>query len=185
MIELLFVCLIIWMFYAWKTGKFSKENQEKNRAEFRKDWLKLKQDFKKAFTNSKSIEEDKLKLQAKKDYEYSLKLLGKSKPANSIPHSSTNYGHLPNIQYYRYVLEYKDSNGKITIRGVDITTVHKGYQNTRWYFNADTDDGERTFKSQRVIRLKDQWTNTVYETAEEIRKHLLSEHPIHQVKIDE
>lgn len=29
MIELLFVCLIIWMLYAWKTGKFSKENQEK------------------------------------------------------------------------------------------------------------------------------------------------------------
>ncbi|HBM2026531.1 TPA: hypothetical protein LUK61_003435, partial [Acinetobacter baumannii] len=89
MIELLFVCLIIWMLYAWKTGKFSKENQEKNRAEFRKDWLKLKQDFKKAFTNSKSLEEDKLKLQSKKDYEYTLKILGKSKTNSSSDNHHT------------------------------------------------------------------------------------------------
>ncbi|WP_318342452.1 hypothetical protein [Acinetobacter sp. 16] len=217
MIEILFICLVIWILYAWKTGKFSKESQEKNRAELKRDWNKLKQNFKTSFkkpeskpdddrkdeiskpiltqkqrelqkkerikyaeelakkhgTRSEVIDEEKRKLQAQRDYEYTLKLLGQS-GTSRYTDDDTVYRSLPEIPYYRYVLEYRDASGSVTIRGIDITRIHKGYQNTRWYFEADTDDGERTFKSQRVIRLKDQWTDVTYNTAEEIRQHLLT-----------
>ena len=52
------------------------------------------------------------------------------------------------------------------------------YGNNRWYFIADTIDGERTFKSQRVISLKDQWFNNKYNSAKAIREHLLSEYDV-------
>ena len=218
MIEILFICLVIWIIYAWKTGKFSKENQDKNRAKLEQDWDKLKQDFRILFTTSKNtveppvdqdsppilsqkqkklslknrikhaeelarkhgtqsevINEEKRKLQSQKDCEYTLKLLDKSSTSR-YTEDDGSYHSLSKIPYYRYVLEYRDASGSVTIRGIDITSVHKGYQNTRWYFEADTDDGERTFKSQRVIRLKDQWTNTTYDTAKEVREHILSEY---------
>lgn len=123
-------------------------------------------------TRSEVLNEEKRKLQAQKDYEYTLKLLGKSK-TYSFENDSSTYTPLPKIPFYRYVLEYKNAYGSITIRGIDITHVHKGYYKTRWYFDADTDDGERTFKSQRVIRLKDQNTGITYDTAKEIREHIL------------
>lgn len=219
MIEILFICLVIWIIYAWKTGKFSQENQDKNQAKLEQDWDKLKQDFKTTFESSKNknelslsedtsdsilsqkqkklslkerikhaeelakkhgtqsevINEEKRKLQSQKDYEYTLKLLGKSGTSHYTDDDSS-YRSLPKIPNYRYVLEYRDASGSVTIRGIDITSVHKSYQNTRWYFETDTDDGERTFKSQRVIRLKDQWTNTTYDTAKEVREHLLDEY---------
>lgn len=227
MIEILFICLVIWIIYAWKTGKFSKENQDKNRAKLEQDWDKLKQDFRILFTTSKNtveppvaqdsppilsqkqkklslknrikhaeelarkhgtqsevINEEKRKLQSQKDYEYTLKLLGKSS-ASRYTEDDGSYHSLSKIPYYRYVLEYRDANGNVTVRGIDITSVYKGYQNTRWYFKADTDDGERTFKSQRVIRLKDQWTNTTYDTAKEVREHILTEHSVTEIFFDD
>ena len=79
---------------------------------------------------------------------------------------------------FRYVLDYKDKYGNVTSRGVDILGVHKEYGNNRWYFIADTIDGERTFKSQRVISLKDQWFNNKYNSSKAIREHLLSEYNV-------
>lgn len=79
---------------------------------------------------------------------------------------------------FRYVLDYKDKYGNVTTRGVDILGVHKVYGNNRWYFIADTIDGERTFKSQRVISLKDQWFNTKYNSSKAIREHILSEYDV-------
>ncbi|MCU4483651.1 hypothetical protein [Acinetobacter ursingii] len=228
MIEILFICLVIWILYAWKTGKFSKESKEKNRAELKRDWNQLKQDFKVGFKKSESkpdddrkddiskpiltqkqreleqkkrikhaeelakkhgtrsdvIDEEKRELQAQIDYEYTLKLLGKSGTLR-YNDDDTIYRSLPKISNYRYVLEYRDASGSVTIRGIDITRIHKGYQNTRWYFEADTDDGERTFKSQRVMRLKDQWTDTTYDTSKEIRNHILSAHNISEIIFDD
>lgn len=79
---------------------------------------------------------------------------------------------------FRYVLDYKDKYGNVTSRGVDILGVHKEYGNNRWYFIANTIDGERTFKSQRVISLKDQWFNTKYNSSKAIREHILSEYDV-------
>lgn len=208
MIEILSICLVVWIFYAWRTGKFKKEYQEKNNAEFKQTWSNLKQSFKvdnhdtihsdidikesKEFLSKKQkdklkkdqenyanelaikhgtrslSQDEKLKIEIKN--EINSKLLEKS--------HNTDVVNLPNIQLYRYVLEYKDSNGNNTVRGIDITTVYKGYQNSRWYFKADTEHGERTFKSQRVIRLKDQYSNSIYNNAKEVREHLLSEYDV-------
>ncbi|MEB3755102.1 hypothetical protein [Acinetobacter sp. MD2(2019)] len=228
MIEIFLICLIAWIIYAWKTGKFSKEYQEKNNAELKQAWNKLKHDFKKPFntannnagspindgdtppvlapkakplslkerqkqadelakklgTRSEVIDEEKRKLQAQRDYEYTLKLLGKS-GTSRYTDDDTTYRSLPKFSNYRYVLEYRDASGSVTIRGIDIISVHKGYQNTRWYFEADTEDGERTFKSQRVIRLKDQWTNTIYATAEQVREHLLANYDIQNFRSED
>ncbi|MBJ9903651.1 ABC-2 transporter permease [Acinetobacter bereziniae] len=85
---------------------------------------------------------------------------------------------LPEYSGYRYSLEYKDRFGTLTNRGIDITAVHKNYSNNRWYFLADTNAGERTFKSQRVVRLKDQWFGKTYNTSKEIREHILSEYDV-------
>ena len=79
---------------------------------------------------------------------------------------------------FRYVLEYKDRFGNTTTRGIDITGVHKEYGNNRWYFLADTIDGERTFKSQRVISLQDQWYGEIYNTSKTIREHLLASYDV-------
>lgn len=81
---------------------------------------------------------------------------------------------------FRYVLDYKDRFGNVTTRGIDIIGVHKEYGNNRWYFFAETIEGERTFKSQRVMRLKDQWFNQEFTTAKAIREHILSEYEVIQ-----
>lgn len=228
MIEILFIFLVVWILYSWKTGKFSKENQEKNREELKRDWNKFKQHFKTGFKNHKAepvnyqkdeiskpilsqkqieleqkkrvkhaeelaekhgtrsevMDEEKRKLQAQRDYEYTLKLLRKPEVSHYID-DDIHHRNLPEIPYYRYVLEYRDASGSITIRGINITIVYKGYQNTRWYFKADTDDGERTFKSQRVMRLKDQWTNTLYETVKGVREHILNEYTLMNISLDD
>lgn len=80
------------------------------------------------------------------------------------------------ISGFRYALNYKDRNGNVTTRGVDITKVYKVYGYNRWYFKADTLDGERTFKSERVISLRDQWFNKRYSSSKTIREYLLSEY---------
>lgn len=219
MIEILFIFLLIWIFYAWKAGKFSKKMQEKNREELKRDWNKFKQHFKTGFKNHKAepvnyqkdeiskpiLSQKQRELQQKQILKYAEELEKKHgtrcevidennqkdrneynwlilKKSNQEDYISNT---LPDISFYRYVLEYKDASGNITIRGIDISLVYKGYQNTRWYFKADTDDGERTFKSQRVMRLKDQWTATTYETAREVREHILSEHRISESIFDD
>lgn len=212
MIEILFLCLVIWIIYAWKTGKFSNEYQEKNNAEFKKAWNELKQSFKpktkvpslldsyephyflnkkqrkklkkerekhaetlaKKFNTRSLVQDEKLKEQAKQDYEYTLRLRNKSKFDTNLYNSPDD---LPDIPSYRYVIEYKNGKGNETVRGIDILAVHK-HSNNRWYFLADTDEGERTFKSQRVIRLKDQWSQQIFATSKNIRKHLLSEYDV-------
>lgn len=101
-------------------------------------------------------------------------------PWNTMP-SDDSTGHIHDeitLVGFRYVLDYKDRHGNITTRGIDITGVHKEYGNNRWYFIADTQEGERTFKSQRVIRLKDQWFDKQYSNAKEVREHLLSEYDV-------
>ncbi|MDH1070222.1 hypothetical protein N5B96_12170 [Acinetobacter johnsonii] len=177
MIEILFICLIIWIIYAWRTGKFSKEYQDKNNAELKKAWKELKETF--TQNNSKISETDKKRnLQAQKDYEYTLKLRNKTIHSDSDSRSYDLEDELPVISLYRYVIEYKDGKGNNTIRGIDITAVHKHPNNNRWYFLANTDSGNRTFKSQRVIQLKDQWCNQIYKTSQSIREHLLSEYDV-------
>lgn len=79
---------------------------------------------------------------------------------------------------YRYDLYYKDRFGNETMREIDIISIRKADGNNRWYFEADTEDGDRTFKSQRVIELKDNWTGEKYDTAKAIREHLLDEYPV-------
>lgn len=79
---------------------------------------------------------------------------------------------------FRYVLKYKDRHGGVTTRGVDITGVHKEYGNKRWYFFAKTVAGIKTFKSQRVICLKDQWYGEIYNTPQAIREHLLANYDV-------
>ncbi|MBF7687725.1 hypothetical protein [Acinetobacter rathckeae] len=201
MIIFFILLFCFWLFYAVVTGQFSKENQEKNNAKFKKDWANLKEDFKrdvlkqkpenttsnddlpskilsqkqisrsqqerekyandlanKLGTRSEVIDEEKRKLQPQKDYDWDI------------------YTHLPKIPLYRYILKYEDAHENITIRGIDITHVYKRYENNKWYFDADTDDGERTFQSQRVILLKDQWTSTTYKTSKDVREHILDEH---------
>ncbi|QNX72849.1 hypothetical protein [Acinetobacter seifertii] len=105
--------------------------------------------------------------------------IGEYQPWNQIPDFAKNDDSIDvDLTGYRYVLEYQDRHGNITTRGIDITGVHKEYGNNRWYFLADTLDGERTFKSQRVISLKDQWFNRTYSTAKEVRKHIISEYDV-------
>lgn len=174
MIEVLFVCLVAWIIYAWKTGKFSKEYQEKNNAELKQAWKELKETFAK---NNSNIDK-KQDLHVIKDHEYTLRLRNKTICSDSEIKPYILEDDLPIIPLNRYVIEYKDSKGNITVRGIDITAVHKHYNNNRWYFLADTDDGSRTFKSQRVIKLKDQWSNQIYKTSKSIREHLLSEYEV-------
>lgn len=107
--------------------------------------------------------------------------VGEYQPWNQIPDFAKKDDSIDDdidLAGYRYVLEYQDRHGNITTRGIDITGVHKEYGNNRWYFLADTLDGERTFKSQRVISLKDQWFVKTYSTAKEVREHILSEYDV-------
>lgn len=173
MIEILFLCLVIWIIYAWKTGKFSKEYQQKSNAELKQAWNELKQSFKQKDIQA-DAKNEKLKIQIQQDYEYTLSLRNNSKFDTNLYNSPDD---LPDIPSYRYVIEYKNGKGNETVRGIDILAVHK-HSNNRWYFLADTDEGERTFKSQRVIRLKDQWSQQIFATSKNIRKHLLSEYDV-------
>ncbi|UOG18656.1 hypothetical protein [Acinetobacter sp. PK01] len=78
---------------------------------------------------------------------------------------------------YRYELDYKDRFGKVTTRFIDVTGVQKEWGNNRWYFVADTAEGERTFKSERVIELRDNWTGDVFSTSKSVRDHLVKNYP--------
>ncbi|WP_086240145.1 WYL domain-containing protein [Acinetobacter baumannii] len=171
MIELLFVCLIIWMLYSWKTGKFSKENQEKNRAEFRKDWLKLKQDFKKAFTNSKSLEEDKLKLQAKKDYGYTLRILGKSKTNSS---SDNNYKFSESIDEPDFEILYSSYNNPASYRKIKIIDLYNKKYDGEYYTYIDaycfSAEDERTFRLDRIEQVKELSSGKIFFSQHEIEK---------------
>ena len=131
MIEILFVCLVIWFFYAWKTGKFSKEYQDKNNAELKQSFktttkvittfndrkphhfLNIKQKNKlkaerekhaeilaKKFNTRSSALDEKLKEQAKKDYEYTLKLRNKTIHSDSDSRSYDLEDELPVISLY-------------------------------------------------------------------------------------
>lgn len=139
MIEILFICLVVWIIYAWKTGKFKKEYQNKNNAKLKQEWGEIKDQYKNGL---------KINVQSK---------------------SSSKY---------RYNLEYLDRFGSPSVREVNIIIVHKYIGNNRWYFLAETEDGERTFKSQRVICLTDQWNNRIFDNSSEIRNHLLSEYEV-------
>lgn len=106
---------------------------------------------------------------------------GEYQPWNQIPDFANKDDSIDddvNLVGFRYVLDYQDRHGNITTRGINITGVHKEYGNNRWYFLADTTDGERTFKSQRVISIKDQWFDKTYSTAKEVREHILSEYDV-------
>ncbi|HFF4527988.1 hypothetical protein [Acinetobacter baumannii] len=78
---------------------------------------------------------------------------------------------------YRYELDYKDRFGNITTRNIDVVAIQKELGNNRWYFVADTPEGERTFKSERVRELRDSWTGEIYKTSKSIREHLVKNYP--------
>ena len=78
---------------------------------------------------------------------------------------------------YRYELDYKDRFGNITTRNIDVIGVQKEWSNNRWYFIADTSEGERTFKSERVRELRDNWTGETFKTSKAIRDHLVKNYP--------
>ena len=106
---------------------------------------------------------------------------GEYQPWNQIPDFVKKKDELLDdldLAGFRYVLKYKDRFGNVTTRGVDITGVHKEYGNNRWYFFANTIKGIKTFKSQRVISLKDQWYSQTYSTPQTVREHLLASYDV-------
>ncbi len=74
---------------------------------------------------------------------------------------------------FRYLLEYVDRFGTPSRRSIDITWLDTDDEKRHWAFEADTADGERTFKISRVVCLRDKWTNEEYDTPKKIRDHLL------------
>ncbi|HHP4836660.1 hypothetical protein [Acinetobacter baumannii] len=78
---------------------------------------------------------------------------------------------------FRYELDYKDRFGNITTRFIDVIAIQKELGNNRWYFVADTPEGERTFKSERVRELRDSWTGEVFRTSKAVRDHLVKNYP--------
>ncbi len=82
-----------------------------------------------------------------------------------------------NSSLYRYELDYKDRFGNKTTRYIDVIAVQKEWGNNRWYFVADTEEGERTFKSERVIELRDSWTGEVFSTSKSVREHIVKNYP--------
>lgn len=198
MIEILFICLIAWGFYAWRTGKFKKEYQDKNNAELKKAWTDLKENLKSTNPNSamsdgidnrnreQILSQKQRKLSLKKRENHAELLANKFATRTQIPEITISHQKLSTQNpikqtthhIYRYLIEYQDRHGNISERHINILVIHKLYNNNRWYFLADTDDGERTFKSERVICLTDHWHNRIYRNTTEIRNHLLSEYEV-------
>ncbi|KRJ24870.1 hypothetical protein APC81_06485 [Acinetobacter baumannii] len=190
-ISVLFLGMIATFIGLFLLGK-NKINIDKNKKaseQLKEDWKKLKQDWDKEKPQKEvQINEEnkhvKLKEEVISDKEQPIYISSTEaiyQPSNQIVNfEKDDCEILDNLDLagFRYVLNYKDRHGNVSVRGVDITGVHKEYGNNRWYFIADTIDGERTFKSQRVISLEDQWFSQKYETAKSIREHLLSEYDV-------
>lgn len=147
MIEILFICLVVWIIYAWRTGKFKKEYQDKNNAELKQAWTDLKSSFKQKNDKSVFISENK-----RED-------------------GSTDFAFEKSFR-----IAYKSAGDKITVRDIDIVELQKNKFNDETFYYLDAYcfevKADRTFRVDRIIELYDYQTSFKYSNYNEILKFL-------------
>ena len=197
MIEILFICLVVWIIYAWRTGKFKKEYQDKNNAELKQAWTDLKGSFKPNNIDSLKSDintEDTKPILSQKQQKLSLKerekhaeLLGKKfgtrtqSPEISIPHqkisiknTQNNNIEIHNDKFYtpEYEITYQSMGKNITTRDICfLELTKKEFDNHDYYyveaFCFETQE-LRSFRVDRIIKLYDYNTTAEYVNYDEI-----------------
>lgn len=146
MFELFALALVIWVIYCFATGKFSKENQEKNKQEFDKSMKELKD----AFNNMKSeIKTEEVKKTSSPVF---------SKKGNNLK--------------TRITITYKDYDGDESYRTIQPERIYK--DGKFWYIDAfcESAQAERTFRSDRIIDLMNLKTNEFMSNQTAIRAYI-------------
>lgn len=207
MVEILFICLVVWIIYAWKTGKFSKEYQDKNNAEMKKEWIELKQDFKPKNNSIKleqvssptlsqkqrkksqeerikeaeklaeklgtksQIQDEKFRKQAQKDYEYTLKILGKSKTDTSLNYD--DYSFSDSHDEPEFEISY---NNPPSFRKIKIYELYSKKYDGEFFTYVDaycfSAEDDRTFRIDRINHIEELNTGNFYFSTKDIKQIL-------------
>lgn len=147
MFELFALAFVVWVIYCFATGKFSKENQEKNKQELDKSFQELKDTFK----NHPFKSEPK-----------------KEKPSEPI-RVFKNKG---NDLKTRFTITYKDYDGDESYRTIQVKRIYK--DGKHWYIDAfcESAQAERTFRSDRIIDLMNIKTYECLQNQTAIRAYI-------------
>ena len=163
--------------FSLKHGSNNKIDIDKNKKaseQFKEDWQKFKAEIKPQKADIPEL--PKVTVTAKVTYEES-KSEPKPQSVEDFHEEVESFKGLNPADLFRYELDYKDRFGNKTTRYIDVIAVQKEWGNNRWYFVADTEDGERTFKSERVIELRDSWTGEVFSSSKSVREHIVKNYP--------
>ena len=186
MIEILFICLVVWIIYAWKTGKFKKEYSDKNSAE-----LEQSENDENLLTVS-SLSQKQKKSSLKQREKYAEELAKKhgtrtQNPEITIPHQkislkNTQNNDIENHNDEFYTLEYEityQSMGKdITTRDICfLELTKKEFDNNNYYyveaFCFETHE-LRSFRVDRIVELYDYQTGIRYFSYSQISNFLIA-----------
>ena len=79
---------------------------------------------------------------------------------------------------YRYKLDYCDRDGDYSTRLINVLYLEKSDAVNRWFFEAETPDGRRTFRTERVRCLHNIKTGQKYYGVVAVREYLKKNHMI-------
>ncbi|MGI1191482.1 WYL domain-containing protein [Acinetobacter baumannii] len=180
MIEILFICLVVWIIYAWKTGKFKKEYQDKNNAE-----LEQSENGENLLTvSSLSQKQKKSSLKQREKYAEELAKKHGTRTQNTeitIPHQKISINNTQkndienhNDEFYtpEYEITYQSMGKDITTRDICfLELTKKEFDNHKYYyleaFCFETQE-LRSFRVDRIIKLYDYNTTAEYVNYDEI-----------------
>lgn len=140
MVELFFLLLLIGCGYCWKTGKFSKEYQAKQKEKSKQEWAKLKSEFKQFTQRKKQTQQQKIDLEIN-----GIRQLGKTRSSSGANH----YNYSP-----EFSITYTDSNDNVSLR--DIAVIKRYKNGGSYYIDAYCFEAQdrRTFRIDRINSVK-------------------------------
>ena len=201
MIEILFICLVLWIIYAWKSGKFKKEYQDKNNTELKQAWNDLKQGFKtknKVMLDTDTAESNQFPSQKQKNNflknreKYAEELAKKHGtrtqiPEIAIPHQKISIKNTQNNnienhndEFYtrEYEITYQSMGKNITTRDIEfLELTTKDFDSQKFYYiEAFCFEAQelRSFRVDRIIDLYDYQTGIRYFSYSQILNFLIA-----------
>ena len=186
MIEILCICLVLWIIYAWKSGKFKKEYQDKNNVE-----LKQVENNENLLAVS-SLSQKKKKLSLKQREKYAEELAKKhgtrtQNPEIAIPHQKISIKNTQNNnienhndEFYtpEYEITYQSMGKNITTRDIEfLELTTKDFDSQKFYYiEAFCFEAQelRSFRVNRIIDLYDYQTGIRYFSYSQILNFLIA-----------
>ncbi|MFC2996339.1 WYL domain-containing protein [Acinetobacter sichuanensis] len=197
MIEILSIFLVAWIIYAWKTGKFKKEYQEKNNEELKKTWTDLKQSLKSTNSNlltsddlnnkksEKTLSQKQQKLSLKEHKKHAKLLAHKFDTRTQIPEitiqhkrispkctSNNKNTHLNDFYTPEFEITYQSMGNHISIRDICfLELIKKDFEHNEYYYVEAfcfSSNDLRSFRVDRIIKIYDYESNKEYLDYKEI-----------------